>query len=419
MEKVALPLMAIVRRRFRDSSIDDVPSAVRQALDEVRTSDFVRPGARIALTAGSRGIDRIAEVLRAVGESLRGMGAEPFVVAAMGSHGGATPRGQRKVLEGMGIREDHVGMPVVSDMKTVKIGSVGDVPVFVDEAAMKADGVVVVNRIKPHTSVVGDYGSGLCKMLVVGMGKRDGAESFHRLGPGELEKYLPEMAALVIEKADVIAGLGLVENFHDKLSVIEAAGPKDIPGLDVRLLKRAAEMMPQLPFEDLDVLVVCEMGKDISGTGMDANVIGRRGIRGVPDPPSPRIGRIAVLGLTEGTRGNAHGMGMADFVTERLIRGVDWNATRANAMTSSFPEKGMAPLAMSSDRQAIEAALQTAWIRDTARARMAIIKNTLRLEKMMVSESLMDEVSKLDDVTRESDPAPLQFNRKGELIADW
>ncbi len=411
--------MAMIHRSFPDSAIEDVPLAVRRAMEKAEVGDRVQPGARIALAAGSRGIDRIAEVFKAAGEILRGMGAKPFVVAAMGSHGGATPHGQKKVLEDMGKSEDSVGMPVISDMKTVEIGKVGDVPVFVDEAALKADGVLAINRIKPHTSVVGNYGSGLCKMLVVGLGKKDGAERFHRLGPDELEKYLPEMAGLIIEKANVIGGLGLVEDSRDKLSVIEAAKPEDIPELDRELLEKAEEMMPRLPFDELDVLVVCRMGKDVSGTGMDANVIGRRGIRTIPDPPSPRIRRIAALGLTEKSGGNAHGIGMADFVTEKLINSVDWDATRSNAMASSFPEKGMAPLAMASDREAIEAALQTAWVRGTASARMVIIKNTLQLDKIMVSKPLLDEVSKREDVTRESDPGPLQFNKNGDLIMVW
>lgn len=411
--------MAVIRRNFQNLAIKNVSAEVQQALERAGVGDSVVSGARIALTAGSRGIDRIAEVIKAAGESLREAGAEPFVVAAMGSHGGATAQGQRKILEEMGISENYLEMPVVSGMKAVEIGKVGDVPVFTDEAAVKADGVIVINRVKPHTSVAGAYGSGLCKMLVVGLGKRKGAEAFHRLGPAQLDSYLPEMAGLIIEKANVIAGLGLVEDSRDKLSVIEAVKGEDIPELDRKLLEKAQQMTPRLPFDELDVLVVCEMGKDVSGTGMDANVIGRRGIRGIPDPPSPRIGRIAVLGLTEKTHGNAHGLGMADFITERLRKSIDWNATRANAMASSFPEKGMAPLAMPSDREAIEAALQTARIRDTRRARMALIKNTLHLDKIMVSQSLLDEVSGRDNVTREGALDPLQFDEKGDLIVEW
>jgi len=416
----SFPTVAKLKRHFPDLSLKDVAASVVEAMRSSGICDCIKRDQRIAITAGSRGIDRIGAVIRAIGEVVRGQGAEPFVVPAMGSHGGATAEGQKAMLEELGIDKSVTGAPIRSSMDTVEIGrAASGAPVFADRTAFESDGIIAVNRIKPHTSLVGKYGSGLCKMLVVGLGKHDGATAFHRLGPIELEKLLPEMAQMVIRKAPVIGGIGLVEDARDKLAVIKAAMPNEIPNLDAELLDEACKLMPRLPFDEIDVLVVGQMGKDISGTGMDANVIGRRGIRLVPDMPSPRIRRIAVLGLSDHARGNAHGIGMADVITQRLADAIDWKATRANALASSFPEKGMLPLAFPTDREAISAALATCWVADTRSARMVVIKNTLALDKVLVSESLIEEAMKNDDIEQEGELGSLPFDKNEYLLVEW
>jgi len=416
----SFPLVVKVKRDFPDLSLKDVSASINEAMRSSGIPELIQPGEQIAVTAGSRGIDRIGDVIRVIGEVIREQGAEPFVVPAMGSHGGATADGQKAMVEELGAAEEVTGVPIRSSMKTVEIGSIpSGAKVFIDRTAFESNGIIAVNRVKPHTSLIGKYGSGLCKMLVVGLGKSEGAAAFHRLGPLELERLLPEMARMVMEKAPVIGGVSLVEDARDKLAIVKAVTSNDIPHLDAELLEEAGRMMPRLPFDELDVLVVEEMGKNISGTGMDANVIGRRGIRLVPDPPSPRIRRIAVLGLSEKAHGNAHGIGMADVVTQRIAQAIDWEATHANALASSFPEKGMLPLTFPTDRDAVSAALTTSWAPDTRRARMVVIKNTLALEKMLVSESLIEEAKKMEDIEQKGELGPLPFSADGQLAVEW
>ena len=416
----SFPRFAKIKRNFPDLSIKDIDGAVREAMQRSGIAGGIRPKSNIAITAGSRGIKNIVEVLRAAGDFVRERGANPFIVPAMGSHGGATAPGQKALLAELGISENTVGMPVRSNMETVEIGhTVGGTPVFTDRIAFDSDGIIAVNRVKPHTSLVGALGSGICKMLAVGLGKEPGASAFHRLGPIELEKILPEMARIVIEKAPIIGGVGLVEDAWDNLSIVKGALPRDILRVDEELVNEACRLMPRLPFDELDVLVFEEMGKDISGTGMDANVIGRRGIRLVPDIPTPRIRRIVVLGLSAHSQGNAHGIGLADIVTERLAKAIDWAVTRENALASSFPEKGMLPLAFPTDREAIAAALMTAWVADTRRARMVITRNTLALDKLYISESLLEKAIEKDGIEKEGDLIPLKFNENGLLISKW
>lgn len=414
------PKVVKIRRMFQSLAISDVAEAVREKIISSGLLGQVRPGADVAVTAGSRGIDRIAQVLRAVGEVVKSRGGKPFIVPAMGSHGGAAAAGQVKALRDMGVTEESVGMPIKSSMETVKIGEVsGGAPVFIDKIAFESDGIIAVNRIKPHTSFSGKYGSGLCKMLVVGLGKEVGATAFHKMGPLELSHRVPEMAELIIRKAPILGGVALVEDYHDKIAVIEAVTADKILAKDSELLEEANRLLPRLPFDDLDVLVVGEMGKNISGTGMDANVIGRYGIRLIPDPPAPRIKRIVVLGLTKESDGNANGIGMADIVTERLVKSIDWEATRKNVMASSFPEKAMLPISFPTDEEAIAAALNTSWIRDAGAARLAIIQNTLQLGRLLASESLIDEIGRQTDIEIMSDPFELMFDENGNLDSGW
>ena len=409
------PRVVNVRRLFPELSVDNIAAVVHGEMASCGIENKIEAGMKIAVTAGSRGIDRIGEVLRAVGEVVRSRGAEPFIVPAMGSHGGATARGQEEMLEGLGISEITTGMPLKSSMETVKIGTVEDTPVFMDKNAFSSDGIIVVNRAKPHTSIIGKYGSGLRKMMVVGLGKRDGAASFHGLGPAELKKLLPRMARIIMEKAPILGGVGLVEDSNDKLSIIKAAMPDAIPKLDSELLDESAKLMPRLPFDAIDVLVVREMGKDISGTGMDVNITGRFGVRLSPDLPSPRVKRIVILGLSAGSRGSAHGMGMADITTERMVEQIDWAATRENSMASSFPERARLPLAFPSDRDAVEAALATSWIPDISKARLVVIKNTLAMGKLIVSESLIEEIEEKEDAEIMGEPTSLSFDDEGWL----
>jgi len=389
-----LPEVVPVQQNFEDRRIDDVAAALAEAAAAAGLAGRIRRGAQVAVTAGSRGIDRMPEVLREAGRLVRDSGGIPFVVPAMGSHGGATAEGQLRLLAGLGVTEKSVHMPIRSSMDTVEVGRTDSgAPVLVDKIAAGAGGILVINRVKPHTSIMeGPHHSGIAKMLVVGLGKRDAAAAFHRLGPMKMARLLPAMARELLGRLPVIGGIGLVEDAFDHLAEIRGAGPEGFMDLDGELLARAASLMPRLPFDDVDVLVVDEVGKDISGTGMDANVVGRRCIRLVPDPAAPRITRIVALALSPGAGGNAHGIAMADFITDGLARQIDWKATLENAMATQFPEKARLPVALPDGKGAVQAALATCWVEDPSRVRLVRIRNTRELSRLHVSAALLDEV---------------------------
>lgn len=403
------PRLARVQQLFDVSQIDDIPGEVQKQLRQSGISDRVRPGMRIAITAGSRGIANIATIIAAAVAELKSRGAEPFIVPAMGSHGGATAEGQREMLAGFGITEDNVGAPIVSSMEVDQIGvTPSGVKVFIDHEANQADGILVVNRVKAHTAFKAPNESGLVKMMGIGLGKCYGADTYHRhpLGP-----TLLEVGRVVVKNAKIIGGLGIVENSRDQTWKLAAALPDDIEELDRNLLVEANQLLPRVPFDELDILVVEEMGKNISGTGMDLNVIGMW--RRIGGEQKPFYKYIIVLDLTEESHGNALGVGMADLTTRRLVDKIDFKAMYTNVITTNFFQTGKIPVTMETDRDAIEVALKTF---DPATVRMVRIKNTLELEHIWVSESLLPEVRKQPRLAIVDDPKPLAFDETGRLI---
>jgi hypothetical protein len=371
---------------------------------------------RVAVTAGSRGIDRIAEVLRLTVDWLQSLGARPFIVPAMGSHGGQPPEGPVNLLAALGITEETVGAPVEKDPETKVLGHVKGMPVHCARTAAGADGIVVVNRIKPHTSYSGKFESGLVKMLAVGLGLRQGASLVHSQGVKAIPTIIPEMAKVVLRNARVVAGIALVENGLERLRKIEAIPADEIMSREPGLLDQARRLRPMLPFEEADVLVVDTAGKDLSGTGMDTHVIGRRFITGEPEPEVPRIKRIAVLRLSPGSKGNAYGIGLADVTTQAVVRAMDQASMLANAMTSTFVERARVPLALPSDRQAIEAAVSTCNHPDLETLKLGRIRNTLHLEELHVSESLLEDIAKSLEVVE--GPLEWLFDEQGNLDLD-
>ena len=408
------PRVLRVRQQFDRAEIADAAAETRAALSESGLADRVKPGLSIAITAGSRGIDRIIAVLSALVAWLKGHQAKPFLVPAMGSHGGATAEGQLALLQSLGITEAAVGAPIRSSMETVVLGRVDGLPVHLDRLAAQADGIVVVNRIKPHTSYHGPCESGLVKMLAVGLGKREGAEAVHKRGPRALRTTVPRMAEFILTKAPVLFGLALIEGAYDRLARIEAVPAEAMLSREPGLLAEAKARMPGLPFHEIDVLVVDQIGKEISGTGMDTNVIGRLHIAGEPEPELPRIHRIVALDLSPASAGSAYGVGLADLTTERLVKKIDLALVRENALASTFLERAKIPLAFPCDREAIEAALACSWCEDGAKARLVRIQDTLHLAEMMVSEELASR--SLAPLEILSGPEPLGFDEQGNLL---
>ncbi|HEU5042599.1 MAG TPA: DUF2088 domain-containing protein [Nocardioidaceae bacterium] len=411
------PRLLPVRQKFEAPQVADVAAATRDALEPLRAR--ISPGMTIAVTAGSRGIHDKPEVLRATGAWLRSVGAEPFIVPAMGSHGGATAEGQIEMLSSLGVTKESMGMPIKATMDTVDLGRVEDGPAaHLDANAAGADGIIAVNRVKAHTDFSGEVESGVAKIVAIGLGKQRGAEGIHRYGPANLGVWVPRVARRVIGTGKVLGGLAILENAYDRAAKIAFLEADDIAGAgEAALLREAKTLMARLPFDELEVAVIDEMGKNISGSGMDTNVIGRMMIRGSAEFDRPRIANIAVLDVTDASHGNAIGVGLADFIPFRILEKVNLRSAYVNAMTSGLggPQRGQIPMAFPTDRDAIAAALLTCGRADLERARLVRMRSTLDLEHLLVSESLRAQVEADDRLSVSGDPVPMGFDADGGI----
>ncbi len=414
--KTIAPPLARIRVSYDASRIDDVAAATHTEIAASGVS--FAAGERIAICCGSRGIANIAEIVRAVVSDCRAAGAEPFIVPAMGSHGGATASGQAEVLASYGIDEASVDAPVHSSMETVELPS-ETVPhrLHMDRCASEADGIVLINRVKPHTDFRAPIESGLLKMAVIGLGKRDQAEIMHSYGVPGLRDMIVPAARELLRTGRIRLGIGIVENALDETMEIRAMAAETMEQQEMELLEHARAAMPALPLDDVDVLVIDEMGKDISGCGIDTNIIGRIRIAGEPEPERPRVRRIVCTDLTSASHGNATGFGLADIITRRLYDKVDFDATYANIITSTFLERGMTPLTLPTDAEAVECALRTCSVRDPSEARVIRIRNTLQLSEMWVSPAAWDAIEQQGmPATRIGDFVD-PFTDDGELLA--
>jgi hypothetical protein len=390
-------------------ALGDVRAAVGEALDSVKL-----PKGSVAIGVGSRGVGGIAEVVAALVGFLKEAGAEPFVVPAMGSHGASTAEGQARVLAHLGVSEERIGCPVRATMEAVKIGETpAGVEVFMDRNAYEADSVVVVNRIKPHTAFRGGVESGPTKMLAIGLGKQKGAHSVHAAGWGNIHETIPQAARVSVETGKVAFGLAVLENADEEPYKVAAIPAEKLEESEAPLLEEAKRNLLRLPFDEMDVLIVDEIGKNISGDGADPNVTGR-----YPTPYAsggPRVERMVFLDLTDETGGNANGLGAADVVAERLAAKMDRPSTYLNALTSTAPVPVKIPMVMPSDRMAIAAALVMCAGVSPQNARLVRIKNTLKLRRMWVSEALVREADG-DKLRVVEEPRPMHFDGEGTLI---
>ncbi len=405
------PAMALVEQRADGPpALGDVRAAVGEALRSVEV-----PTGSVAVGVGSRGVGGISEVVAALVGFLKEAGAEPFVVPAMGSHGASTAEGQARVLEHLGVSEERVGCPVRATMEAAKIGETpSGVPVYMDRNAFEADSVVVVNRIKPHTAFRGTVESGPTKMLAIGLGKQKGAHSIHAAGWGKIHETIPQAARVAVESGKVAFGLAVLENADEQPWRVAAIPADRLEEAEAPLLEEAKRKLMRLPYDEIDVLVIDEIGKNISGDGADPNVTGR-----YPTPfasGGPKVERMVFLDLTPETGGNANGLGAADVVTERLVSKMDRPSTYLNALTSTTPYPVKIPMTMPSDRMAIAAALTMSAGVSPQNARLVRIKNTLRLRRMWVSEALLEEVGGDERLRVLEDPRPMDFDAEGSLL---
>nr|WP_144352915.1 lactate racemase domain-containing protein [Sporomusa termitida] len=412
---IPMPRMVKVCQTFVAPELNDVVGTLQAEFLKPGVGDRVLPGRRIAIAVGSRGVAEIAAITRAAVEEIKKRGGKPFVVPAMGSHGGATAAGQRQVLAELGVTEAVVGCPIISSMEVVEVGKLANgLAVLIDKQAYEADGIVVINRVKPHTAYRGPCESGLAKMLTIGLGKQKGADSCHAYSFKHMAEHVVAMAKIKIEKTPVLFGIATVENAYDKVAKLVAVPAEAIIAVDQQLLQEAKAGMPRILFDQIDVLIVDRIGKEISGDGMDPNITGRYSTPYASG--GPEVAKLVVLDLTPQTHGNANGMGTADFTTRKLFNKIDFASTYANCLTSTIAIPARIPLIMETDKEAVLAAIKTCNARDLTKVRMVRIKDTLHLGEIYISEALLAAAGANSAVKIGGDPAAMQFDGGGNLL---
>ena len=389
-----LPKLYPVRQSFARPRLEDPAAAVRRALEDPDIAQRVRPGAKIAVAVGSRGIRNLFEIVQAAVAALQKRGAFPFLVSAMGSHGGGTEAGQREVLSGYGLTEEALGVPVVTAVESRRVGCLHDgTPVYFDKAALSADLIVPINRIKLHTDFSGALQSGLCKMLVIGLGNQVGCSAIHEEPPERFADVLEEAAALILKRAPIGFGIAILENAYDETAAIEAVPAETLIAREKELVGQAMGLMPRLLFDDLDVLIMRRMGKDISGAGFDPNIVGRSSVRSEYPLPIPKIRRMVLLDLTDASHGNGIGVGAFDVITREVFRKLDFSSMYANAVACKCIDDVKIPLVAKDEEEAVRVALKACRGIDRHNPRIVRIEDTLHLGKLEVSAALLPEVS--------------------------
>jgi hypothetical protein len=415
LQNVPLPRLVKVHQKFYAPQVTDVPGTLRQELAKPGIIDRIKPGMSIAIAVGSRGVAEIPVLTKIVVEEIKLRGGHPFVVPGMGSHGGATAEGQRMVLENLGVTEATVGCPIKSSMEVVEVGKLPNgLAVLIDKNAYEADGIVVINRVKSHTAYRGPCESGMAKMITIGLGKQKGADSCHAYSFKYMAEHVVEMAKIKIERTNILFGVGTIENAYDKIAKIVTAPAEKLIEVDQQMLVEAKERMPSILFDPMDVLVVTRIGKDCSGDGMDPNITGR-----YPTPYAsggPEVSKLVVLDLTEATHGNANGMGAGDFITKKLFNQIDYESTYANALTSTICQPILIPMILDDDRAAIKAAVKTCNSRDISKARVVVIKDTMHLGEIYISESLLPEAVANPNIEVMGEPEAMKFDEAGNLV---
>lgn len=415
LDTVRIPRFVKVRQNFPRPKVENFVGELTAKLTGGGYLDSVRPGQTIAVTAGSRGIVNMPLCLRTLVAEIKKRGGHPFLFPAMGSHGGATAEGQKAMLKGLGISEESVGAPIRATMDTVQIGvSSNGRPVYLDKYAEEADGIIVVNRIKPHTGFRGPVESGICKMCAIGMGKQKGAAFCHAEGFGHMAENIPAIAAVTLSKKNVLCAVALLENAYHETAQIEVMRKEEVQEKEPLLLKHAWDLLAKVQLEEFDVLILDEIGKNISGTGFDTNVVGR--YNSPYASGGPKITRVAALDITNISHGNGNGLGMLDMTTMRAYKKFSMDQTYPNCITSTTPMTVKIPMVLKNDRQALQCCIKTCNVLDLSRVRIVRIKNTLALDEIEVSESLVSTVEAHPGMELLGKPYDLDFNEEGNLF---
>ena len=415
LDHIAIPRMVKVRQTFERPVINDVIGELKTKLSAKNIFAKIQPGQTIAIACGSRGISNLPAMVKLLVESIKQAGGQPFLVPAMGSHGGATAEGQRDMLIGLGYTEEFIGAPIRSSMETVQVGiSENGHPVYFDKNAFEADGTIIINRIKPHTAFRGPVESGLQKMITIGLGKQKGADICHELGFGEMAVNIPAMAKVSLEKANILFGVAVLENAYHETCRIEVLANNEIAKEETALQTESKRLSPKIYFDKLDVLIIDEIGKNISGTGFDTNVVGRYHTSFCTGGPDVKC--VVVLDVTDVSHGNANGLGIADYTTQRAYQKMSFEQTYPNALTSTVPLSVNVPMVLKSDKQAIQACIKTCNRLDKENVTIVRFKNTNDIGIIEISESLIDYARKNKYLEIVSEPEELPFDANGSLF---
>ncbi|MGI6226248.1 MAG: lactate racemase domain-containing protein [Peptococcales bacterium] len=418
--KVELPKMVRVKQKFTGTVVEDIRGELRNQFDTLKLAERLKPGAKIAVAVGSRGIHAIDKITKEVIDLLKDNNFDPFIIPAMGSHGGATAEGQKELLAGYGITEETMGVSIQSSLDVVEVASVKvpqvpeEFPVYVDKIGFNSDGIVVINRVKPHTLFRNDVESGLMKMLTIGLGKHQGATKAHLGGFDIFNEIIPAVGKKILENAPIYFGVGIVENAFEETSEIRVVPREDFVEADRALLIKARELMGRIQIPELDCLIVKEIGKEYSGDGMDPNVTGR--YLNPQIKPDIKIQKIVVLDLSAKTEGNACGVGMADVITKRLFDKINFKKTYINVYTSTALHGGRIPMIIDTDEEALQVALTSCVRISSGIYKIAYIPNTLCLEELWVSEALAEELKDSPNFEIMGDPEAIEFDTEGNII---
>jgi len=406
-----------VSQVFENEKIDNISERIIQELKKINFKEKINPGMQVGITVGSRGIDNLGLIIKTIITEVKKYSGSPIIIAAMGSHGGAKVEGQLSILASYGITEEKMGVPVKATTEVIKLGKLKNgLPVYFNKIANSFDSLIIVNRIKVHTSFKSNIESGLHKMLAVGLGNHQGATLVHSLGVKGLSDYMVKFAEIILKKAPILCGIGILENSYDKTYKIIAANPEDFKEVDRKLLKESKRILPRLPASNIDLLVIEEIGKNISGTGMDTNLVG-----GISEFPKgsfypPKIKEILLLDLTPESHGNAHGVGLATAITKKLYDKIDFKATYINSIASGFLKKSRIPMIFSTEEEAFKTCLSVLGNLPDTKARIIIIKNTLKLDEMYVSEPIWKEIKDQKNILPLGDWGELKFDPNGNLL---
>jgi hypothetical protein len=413
------PKVIKIKQKFKSYKLkENINLTIAQAISEKNIKTKIKPGMSVAVGVGSRGIENLYEIVKNLVDIIKGYGANPFIIPAMGSHGGATSEGQKEILASYGITEERLGIPIKSSMEVVEVARYKEtVPIYFDKIAFHADAIIPINRVKIHTDWRGEVESGLLKMLVIGFGKHKGATEIHSLGMDNFHKVIPEVGSIIINKVPIIFGVACIEDAYDQTAEIKVLMPEEFCTQEKNMLKRSKEIMAKINIPQIDVLVIDEIGKDISGDGIDPNIIGRFRGKQKNDVKGPNVEQVVILGLSKRTHGNANGMGYADIITKELFDSIDFTSTYINAITARDLFGVKVPLTANSDKEAIGLALNIIKKR-ASDVRLVRIKNTLKLSEILVSETIYKEIKDKDffKIDRRNVFRKMKFNKNGKLI---